>query len=156
VIEDGSDGDAAAAAVPLNRMGIAVAALAGILISTYMLLYKLGIIRTLVCGTGNCEVVQSSKWSDFLGLPVPFWGVVGYGLVLVTALRGIQPGRIEERGVAIVLAGASTFALLFSIYLSWIEEFVIGAWCRWCISSAVVATALFLLSLPEFRRLRAR
>lgn len=144
------------AAAPLNRMGMAVAALAGILISTYMLLYKLGIIRTLVCGTGNCEVVQASRWSDFLGVPVPLWGVVGYGLVLVTALRGVQPGRAGDRGIAVVLAGASTTAFMFSIYLSVIEEFVIGAWCRWCISSAVVATALFLFSLPEFRRLRAR
>ncbi len=141
---------------PLNRMGMAIVSLAGILISTYMLLYKLGVIRTLVCGTGDCEVVQASRWSDFLGVPVPLWGVVGYGLVLVTALRGIQPGRAMNRGIAVVLTGGSTLAFLFSIYLSMIEEFVIGAWCRWCISSAVVATALFLLSLPELRRLRAR
>lgn len=145
-----------APAAPLNRMGMSVAALGGLLISTYMLLYKLGVIRTLVCGTGNCEVVQSSKWADFLGLPVPLWGVIGYGLVLITAVRGVQPGRTADRATAFILAGASALAFLFSIYLSAIEEFVIGAWCRWCISSAVVATALFLFSLPEYRRLRVR
>ncbi|MGD8278084.1 MAG: vitamin K epoxide reductase family protein [Gemmatimonadota bacterium] len=153
----GADNESEAVpSAPLNRMGMAVAALAGILISTYMLLYKLGVIRTLVCGTGNCEVVQSSKWSDFLGVPVPLWGVVGYGLVLVASLLGVQPDRAGDRRIAFVLATAATLAFLFSLYLSVIEEFVIGAWCRWCISSAVVATALFLLSLPEFRRLRAR
>jgi uncharacterized membrane protein len=151
-----ADEGAVAASAPPNRMGIAIASLAGLLISIYLLLYKLGVIRTLVCGTGNCEVVQSSKWSDFLGLPVPLWGVIGYGVVLATALRGVQPGRAGDRRIALLLAGSSTLAFLFSIYLSAIEEFVIGAWCRWCISSAVVATALFLLSLPEFRRLRAR
>ena len=145
-----------AGSAPLNRMGMSVAALAGLLISSYMLLYKLGVIRTLVCGTGNCEVVQSSKWSDFLGLPVPLWGVIGYGLVFITALRGVQPGRTADRAIAFILAGGSALAFLFSIYLSAIEEFVIGAWCRWCISSAVVAIALFLFSLPEYRRLRAR
>lgn len=146
----------AAPSAPLNRMGMSVAALAGLLISVYMLLYKLGVIRTLVCGTGNCEVVQSSKWSDFLGLPVPLWGVIGYGLVLVAAIRGVQPGRTGDRGIAFILAGTAALAFLFSIYLSAVEEFVIGAWCRWCISSAVVATALFLFSLPEYRRLRAK
>ena len=44
-------------------------------------------------------------------------------------------------------------AFLFSAYLSALEQFVIHAWCRWCIGSAVVATLIFLCTLPEFRRL---
>lgn len=137
-------------------MGMAIAALAGLLISMYMLMYKLGIIENVVCGTGNCEVVQNSRWSDFLGLPVPLWGVAGYGAIMAAALRGIQPGRLADRATALVLACGSAGAFLFSIYLSVLEEFVIGAWCRWCISSATVATVLFVLSLPEFRRLRGK
>lgn len=143
------------AAAPINRMGMAVLALAGLLISLYMLLYKLGIIATVVCGTGSCETVQSSKWSDFLGLPVPLWGVAGYGAILFAALRGIQPGRTADRTATLVLSAGGLCAFLFSIYLSVLEEFVIGAWCRWCISSAAVATLLFVLSWPEYRRLRA-
>jgi uncharacterized membrane protein len=121
-----------------------------------MLLYKLGVIPAIACGAGTCEVVQASRWSDFLGIPVPAWGVAGYGLILATSLAGLQPGRIEDRRIAIVLLAASTFAFLFSIYLSALEAFVIGAWCRWCIASAVLATLLFLLALPEVRRCRRR
>ena len=133
---------------------MAVLALAGVLISGYMLLYKLGVIAVLACGTGACEVVQASPWSDFLGIPVPLWGVGGYGLILGAALLGVQPGRLTDRRIAGTLLGASTLAFGFSVYLSWIEAVRIHAWCRWCIVSAVVATLLFLLSLPEIRRLR--
>jgi uncharacterized membrane protein len=144
------------AAAPVHRMGMAALALAGLLISVYMLLYTLGIIASVVCGTGSCETVQSSPWSDFFGIPVPLLGVAGYGLILAAALRGVQPGRFGDRGVALILAAGSAGAFLFSVYLSVLEEFVIGAWCRWCIASAVVATLLFALSWPEYRRLRAR
>lgn len=138
----------------MNRMGVAVAALAGLLISGYMLLYKLGVITVLACGTGSCEIVQASPWSVFLGVPVPLWGVAGYGLILVTALLGIQPARSDSRSIAWILLAASTFAFGFSAWLSWIEAVRIQAWCRWCIGSAVVATLLFLLSLPEILVLR--
>ncbi|HUF68132.1 MAG TPA: vitamin K epoxide reductase family protein [Longimicrobiales bacterium] len=138
----------------MTRMGMAVAALAGILISGYMLLYKLGVISTLVCGTGSCELVQASPWSDFLGVPVPLWGVAGYGLIFVTSLIGIQPGRAGDKRIALVLLVAATFAFAFSAWLSWIEEYRIQAWCRWCIASAIVATLLFGLSLAEVRVLR--
>jgi uncharacterized membrane protein len=138
----------------MSRMGMAVAALAGLLISGYMLLYKIGVIGSVACGNGSCELVQASPWSDFLGLPVPLWGVVGYGAILATALIGIQPGRANDRRIAGFLLGAATLAFTFSAYLSWIEEYRIQAWCRWCIGSAVTAILLFLLSLPEIRVLR--
>ena len=135
---------------------MAVAALAGVMISGYMLLYKLGIIVTLACGTGACESVQASPWSDFLGIPVPLLGVGGYGLIFGAALLGVQPGRLRDTRIAMVLLAAATFAFGFSAYLSWIEAVRIQAWCRWCIASAVVATLLFLLALPEIGNLRRR
>jgi uncharacterized membrane protein len=138
----------------MSRMGMAVAALAGLLISGYMLLYKIGVIGSVACGSGSCELVQASPWSDFLGLPVPLWGVAGYGAILAIALIGIQPGRAGDRRIAAVLLGAATLAFTFSAYLSWIEQYRIQAWCRWCIGSAVTAVLLFLLSLPEIRVLR--
>jgi uncharacterized membrane protein len=137
-----------------NRMGMAVFSLIGVLIAAYMSLYKLGVIQTLACGTGACEVVQESPWANFLGIPVPFWGAGGYGLLLAASLTGMQPGRNGDRRIAIVLLGAATIAVVFSGYLSWIEATRILAWCRWCIGSAVVASALFLLSLPEIGNLR--
>jgi uncharacterized membrane protein len=135
-------------------MLVAVVALAGAMISGYMLLYKLGVITSLACGTGACESVQASPWSDFLGVPVPLWGVLGYGLIFATALIGIQPAHAADRRIAIVLAAACTYAFAFSLYLTWIEAVRIRAWCRWCVGSAIVATLLFLLALPELKRIR--
>ena len=145
---------AAPAAVPVTRMLIALVALGGALISGYMMLYKLGVITSLACGTGACESVQASPWSDFLGVPVPLWGVAGYLLIFATALLGMQPRHSADRRIAMILLAASTYAFAFSMYLTWIEAVRIRAWCRWCVGSAIVATLLFLFALPELRRLR--
>ena len=133
-------------------MAIAVLSLGGLLIATYMLLYKLNVLATLACGTGGCETVQASPWAMFLGIPVPAWGVAGYLALMVAAMVGLQPRFADSRGLAAILLGMATFAFGFSMYLTAIEAFRIHAWCRFCIASAIVATLIFLAALPELRR----
>lgn len=135
-----------------NRMVIAVVALLGIFISTYLLLYNLGAFGTVLCGTGGCETVQNSPWAYFMGIPVAGLGVAGYLAILVVALLGIQPRFAAERWVSVALLALTGTALAFSIYLSILEEFVIHAWCQWCIASAVLAVVAFGMAVPEVRR----
>jgi uncharacterized membrane protein len=40
------------------------------------------------------------------------------------------------------------FGTVFSIYLTYLELFVIKAVCIWCLSSAVIMALLMLLTLP--------
>src|SRR5690606_33436590 len=75
---------------PVHRMVAAVLALVGVLISVYMMLYHLGMIGSILCGTGGCETVQNSPWASFFGVPVPLIGLVGYGIMFAVALLGIQ------------------------------------------------------------------
>ncbi len=139
----------------LNRQLIAVLAMAGIFIAGYLLLYKLGLIPAVICGVGGgCETVQASRYAVFAGIPVAGLGLVGYVAILAVALAGIQPGLADRPWVAVGLVTLTGVAFLFSLYLSVLEEWVIGAWCRWCIGSAVVSTFSFAASIPEIRRLR--
>ena len=135
-------------------MGIALFALVGVLISAYMAAYKFGLLGTIVCGTGGCETVQNSPWAVFHGVPVPVIGLVGYGLLLVTALLGVQPRFTDDRRIAILLLIAAIVGAAFSAYLTYLEASVIHAWCRWCIVSAVLAGLILLFALPELGRLR--
>lgn len=139
---------------PVNRMVIAVLALIGLLISVYTLMYHLGLIGTMLCGTGGCETVQNSPWARFLGVPVPLLGLIGYGVLLVAAMLGIQPGFVADRRISIILASGALIGFGFSLYLSYLEAFVIHAWCRWCIASAALTVLLLLAALPEFARMR--
>jgi uncharacterized membrane protein len=138
-----------------NRMAVALLALVGILISAYMSAYTFGLLGTIVCGSGGCETVQNSPWAVFLGVPVPVIGLLGYGALFAAAMVGLQPAFAEDRRVAWVLVAGAVIGVLFSAYLTWLEAAVIRAWCRWCVTSAVLAVLIFIFTVPEFRRARS-
>jgi uncharacterized membrane protein len=138
---------------PRNRMALALLALAGFLISGYMLAYALGWTGPVICGVGDCEAVQSSEYARIGPIPVALFGVLGYLALLVVSLAGIQPAGVRSRAVPRLLLAGSLLGLGFSIYLTYLEAFVIYAWCQWCVASAIVMALAFLAVLPEFRRL---
>ena len=133
-------------------MGVALLSLLGLFIALYLYLYKIGKIGSLACGSGGCETVQLSAQSRFLGVDVALIGVVGYGVLLLLALLSLQPrfaGPAWPSRLLAVLAGG---AVLFTVYLTGLELFVIHAICRYCVASAVVILLLFLLAARDLRR----
>src|SRR5207248_9515184 len=135
-------------------MIVAALALAGIFISLYLTLYKLGIIGELSCSIGSCETVNTSKWSRFLGLPVAAWGLLFYCGVLAIALIGTVPRFEDERVISAVLVAEAAVGVLFSAWLTYLELGVIHAICIWCVTSAVIVTVILLVSLADLREMR--
>jgi uncharacterized membrane protein len=138
----------------IYRMSAALVSLLGLFVSAYLYLYKIGRIGTLACGTGGCETVQASVWSRFAGVEVALIGVVGYGLLLAMALVSLRPNLADRRWPAAVFTSLAAAGVLFTIYLSYLELFVIRAICRWCVGSAAIIATLLVLGLLELRRLR--
>ena len=134
-----------------KRMLVALVALAGVFVALYLTLYKLGYIGTLACAVGSCETVQTSKWATFLGFPVGAWGVGYYLFVLALALIGLTARYADSQRLSDVLLVVTGFGLLFSLWLTYLELFVIHAICQWCVISAILATILFILSWLDRR-----
>ena len=132
-------------------MLMALIALIGVFVSLYLTLYKLGYIGTLACGTGGCETVQLSKWGDFLGVPVAGWGVVYYVAVLGLAIASVQERFADSRRLTTALLVVTGWGLLFTLWLTYLELFVIHAICRWCVGSAAMTILLFALALWDWR-----
>jgi len=104
---------------------------------------------TAVCGpVGDCNAVQQSQYARLFGwLPVGLLGVIGYVLIGL-AWSIASSGRGRPAGLAgWALVGLTLIGTLFSMYLTFLEPFVIGATCAWCLTSAVILTLLMLLSV---------
>jgi uncharacterized membrane protein len=136
-------------------MIVAALALAGIFISLYLTLYKLGVIGELSCSIGSCETVNSSKWSRFLGPPVAAWGLLFYLDVFAIAFIGTLPRFENEPLISAVLVFEAAIGVLFSAWLTYLELGVIHAICIWCVTSAFVVTAILLVSIADYREVRA-
>jgi uncharacterized membrane protein len=132
-------------------MLVATMALIGVLVATYLTLYKVGVIGELTCTVGSCETVNTSRWALLLRIPVAAWGVAFYLTILVVALLGTSARYAESRGVSLTLAGLTGWGVLFSAWLTWLELFVIRAICIWCVTSAAIVTVCFVASVLDLR-----
>jgi len=134
-----------------TRQAIAALALVGFFVALYLWLHQIGVGGELKCGTGGCETVQASRWSQQLGIPVAFYGVVGYAAILAVALVSLQPSWLARRGPTLLIAALATGGVLFSAWLTYLELFVIHAICRWCVTSALIMTAIWIVALYALR-----
>jgi len=106
-----------------------------------------------VCGpVGDCNTVNQSRYAILFGvLPVGVLGLMGYVVVLALwALGGFGPEGLRD-SATLGAWGAVLSGTLFSAYLTFLEPFVIGATCAWCLTSAVVMTLLLWASAPTAR-----
>jgi uncharacterized membrane protein len=130
---------------------IRLLSLAGMGVSAYLTWTHLA-HQSVACGQSQgCDIVQQSVYSEIAGFPVALLGLIAYtALFLLTLLQDRVPNPWGDY-VPLAIFGISLVGVLYSAYLTYLELFVIHAICRWCVSSAVIITAILLLSLPDLR-----
>ena len=136
-----------------KRMIVAALALAGLFVSLYLTLYKLGIIGEIACSIGSCETVQTSRWATFLGLPVAAWGLGFYAVTFALAFAGTDDRWADSRRIPLAVLLLAGWGVLFSGWLTWLELFVIDAICTWCVVSAIIVLAIFVVALLDWREM---
>jgi uncharacterized membrane protein/thiol-disulfide isomerase/thioredoxin len=101
-----------------------------------------------ICGPiGNCNTVQQSPYAHLFGfLPVGLLGVIGYSAILLAWLVQNFSSQQIHHFASVAIWAMSWFGILFSIYLTFLEAFVIGSTCVWCISSALLMTLILWAS----------
>ena len=130
-------------------MVIAALALVGVFVALYLTLYKVGTIGHLACGFGGCERVNTSKWAVFAGAPVAAWGLGFYVATLVVAIVGTSPRFANRRELSYLLLAMSAVGVAFSAWLTYLELYVIEAICKYCVTSALIVTAIFVVSIAD-------
>ena len=98
-----------------------------------------------VCTTGGCERVQASEYSELAGVPVALLGLIGYAAIAISLLARGDFGRALTAALAIAGFG-------FSLYLTYLELWVIDAICQWCVASAVLMAALTVVTVLRLLR----
>ncbi len=131
--------------VLLRRISIALTAL-GLLIAGYLTVIYLTNSSTL-CNTG-CDLVRQSRYARVGGVPVAAIGLAGYLAILVVFIAEEVKGPLAEQGPALAF-GLTLTGTLYSIYLTYLELFVIRAVCPYCIASAIVMAATLGIAIAR-------
>jgi uncharacterized membrane protein len=130
-------------------------AIAGLGVSAYLMWGYTVPGASLSCGeSSGCEAVKNSQYASLFGVPMPVGGLLIYSVLLALAIFQ-NHNQISARGwspfVALAAFGISLAGVLYSAYLTYIELYVIYAVCRWCVASAAIMVAIFLLSIFNLR-----
>lgn len=132
---------------------IPIVCLIGLFVAGYLAYVEMNQMEATCGPIGDCNTVQQSEYARLFGiLPIGVLGLIGYCLILIAWVIGRYTTSKPADYASLALLGMSTFGLLFSIYLTFLEPFVIGATCAWCLTSAILMTILFWLSLVFGRR----
>lgn len=131
---------------------LAIFAVAGIGISLFSFFHHTGAVDGAACVIGqtfDCDVVNQGIYSMFFGIPVALIGLIGYLFLLLPAV--ILLYRPQDQDMKRFLVIASSIGLLFSLYLTSLEAFVLYTWCIICLTSLALIGSIFAMSIYLWR-----
>lgn len=104
--------------------------------------------------TINCDAVNQSKYSELIGVPVAGIGLAGYCLFIGLSIWLLN--RPRGFWAPALLAAAALVAFAYSLFLTLIEIFVLGAVCPMCIISMTLVSAIAVLAITVMFKTRSR
>lgn len=102
---------------------------------------------------GSCNEVTTSEYSVIFGIPMALFGALYYLTVLVLSLLYID---IKKQIILKLIPILTTFGFLFSLWLVYLQLFVLYSICIYCMFSAGTSTILFILSIILLTRPNAQ
>jgi vitamin-K-epoxide reductase (warfarin-sensitive) len=127
---------------------IAMLTIMGIAVSSVSLDHHYRKSKTSYCDFGqsfNCDIVNRSEYSTVAGVPVALIGILGYAALL--AFSTLYRDKAETPGILLV---GSLSGLGFALYLTYVEKFILSAWCILCLTSLAVILTITILSVVLF------
>ncbi|MDO8564674.1 MAG: vitamin K epoxide reductase family protein [bacterium] len=104
--------------------------------------------KPLVCPIGHsCDPVVHSDYSRFMTVPVEILGIGYYAIIAAAYAATVAIPALHSGVLGTSLLGLSAVALLFSLYLTAIQAFVLKEWCTWCLISAGLCAIIFFTGL---------
>lgn len=121
----------------------------GFIDSTYLTIeHYRGVIPPCSIVQG-CDTVLTSSYSQILGIPVALLGSLYYLLISIGAFAYLEGKSEKIFRYSLILP---IFGLLGSIWFTSIQIFVLESYCTYCLASALISLALFILSCAIFYR----
>lgn len=99
----------------------------------------------------GCEKVLTSRFSTAAGIPIQMLGMVFYTTALVLVILFAQTGR----KLFLVLYTLLSFSgLAVSVLLFYLQAFVIGAFCQYCLASELIILLMNIAVILQLLRIK--
>jgi uncharacterized membrane protein len=114
--------------------------------AVYLLIFKITGNSHMCLGNGGCHDVNFSPFSEIHGIPVAVFGIAAY-LAIACILILEKRTNVGFTNGPLGIFGISLGGVAFTVYLTYLELYVIHALCPFCVASAVIITLIFILAI---------
>ena len=123
----------------------AIVALVGLADATYLTIHHLTAVPVPCSIIAGCETVLTSKYAEISGIPLAAFGAAAYLVAFSLALLAAFGNRMMWMlfGIQVILMSIVTVGLLY------LQGFVIGAFCQFCLISAATTFAMLIIYIAS-------
>ncbi|HMJ08051.1 MAG TPA: vitamin K epoxide reductase family protein [Pyrinomonadaceae bacterium] len=131
--------------MPKLPIAAAIVALIGVADASYLTVHHYTQVPVPCSIVAGCETVLTSQWAEMGGVPLAAFGAAAYFVAFSLALLAAFGNRLMWTlfGVQVILMAA------FTAWLVYLQGFVIGAFCQFCLISAATTFLLLILYLAS-------
>ena len=130
----------------MNPMYLIVLSLLGFAVSFYIFYTKMS-NKKMHCIIGeNCDAVVKSKYGKTFGIENTLPGMLYYVIIFAYGLAILLNRNVFKQDIIYYFVViASIASVLFSIYLTAVQAFVLKKWCEYCIVSSIASVLILLI-----------
>lgn len=122
--------------------------LLGMAVALYLSYIEITATKAACGPVGDCNAVQSSPYARIFGvIPMGLFGLFGYIGIIAAWIWHERRNDLVAAYMPLAILGMTIFGVVFSMYLTYLEIFVIHAVCLWCLTSALVIAFLLVVSV---------
>lgn len=118
-----------------------VVAIVGLFDSVYLTIHHYTAEPVPCSIVEGCEMVLTSAYAEVAGLPLAIFGAAAYFFAMIFAAMAL----FGRRGMWLLYGILATMMALFSVWLIYVQAVLIGAFCQFCLLSAVSSSLLFII-----------
>jgi uncharacterized membrane protein len=108
----------------------------------YNFLTKPALESCYINSTINCDAVTKGSLSTLFGFPVSLVGLIGYIVILFSSI-------FKKKKLVLSM---STFGMIFCLYITFQEVFILKVICPVCLSCQLVMLTIFIISIINIRK----
>ena len=132
----------------MNPVYLIILSLIGFLVSFYIY-YSKKYGKPMYCPIGqDCDAVVKSRYGKTFGIENAIPGMLYYLVVIGYSITLLLNGNIFKGDIIYYfIVSASIGSVLFSIYLTGVQAFVLKKWCYYCIISSIASVLILFVLL---------
>ena len=116
----------------------------GLLVTAYIL-YSKKTNTPMICPNTGCNDVVNSKYGKSFGFENTYVGIIFYIMILTCGMLQLSDRNVfKEDIVYYSVVGISIVSVLFSLYLTGVQAFVLKRWCYYCLASTACSIIILI------------